>query len=216
MWINKRSPRTDFVRFSPKESRPIQKQFQWKYTVTIAAFVFTGIAASVAPLVYFFNENYDIFVKLAYDHTPDLVAHLEQERQWLNSYILTAAITSIAFCAVFSMHVTGRIIGPLLVLQAHIKALIRGNWSIREVNIREKDEFRDLIASYNYLYYCLRQLTREDIEKLQSLSVDAQNRGAHNTWKKMIADKAEQIGYEAAPTDPFSKPSPSRDSRHAS
>lgn len=212
--MNRSTPRSESVRFDQR-SLPLQKQFQLRYTTIIVIFVFIGISCSVLPVVYFFNQNYEMFIRMAYDHSPKLVQYLEQEKQWLNSYLLTMAVASVIFCVVFSRHVTQRIINPILVLQTHIKTLVRGNWKVKEVTIRDNDEFRDLIANYNYLYYCLRQLTKEDITKLQSLVVDAQNSNAHATWQKMIEDKSQQIGFTAT-TDPSSKPSPSRDSRHAS
>ena len=219
MWINKQSPRTDFIRFNNQEARPLQKKFQRKYTAVISLFVLFSIAVAVIPMVYFFNQNYEIFIKSAYAHSPNLVQYLEQEKQWLSSYLLTAAITVTVFSVVFSLRVTARIVGPLLVLQGHIKALTRGNWSIDEVTVRDHDEFRELISSYNYFYHCMRQINREDISKLQSLSIDSSHRSSHKVLKKMIEEKSDQIGVASilsSVTSSASDQQKSHDSLHAS
>jgi hypothetical protein len=214
MWIHRFSPRSEFLRFRGGKSVSIQKKFQWKYTLVLMGAVFFALLVCLVPLTYFFNQNYAIFSELAYTHSPALLDHLERERTWLNVFLLLVSVFTMAFCWVFGMKSTARIIGPVLVLQNHINSLSKGQWSIEELTVRNSDEFRDLISSYNYLYHCIRQLTQEDLRRLEALVIDSGHRNAQKIWEEMIQEKSEQLGLK--PSDPASTPGPFRDSRHAS
>ena len=215
MWVNQVSPQADFMRFDRKKSMSVQKRFQWKYTSFLMGAVFIGLMASLIPMLYFFNQNYDIFSKIAFQTSPELLSHLDRERSWLNGYVISVILATLTFCLVFGLRATGRMIGPILVVQNHLRSLTRGQWSIREVNIRDNDEFRDFVSGYNYFYHCLRQMTEEDIHKLEQLVVDKNNRTSMNLWRRMVREKSRQIEYSASAVNDADS-SLSHDSRHVS
>lgn len=118
------------------------------------------------------------------------------------------------------MKSTAKIIGPVLVLQNHIKSLTKGDWAVNEVAVKESDEFRDFVSSYNYLYHSIRQVTTNDLNRLKQLSIDPENRIAHQIWQEMIREKSEQLGLleetNATASDHDASLLPLHDSRHAS
>lgn len=100
---------------------------------------------------------------------------------------------------------THRMIGPLKVLRNHLKWLSRGHWNLPPLKVREKDEFQDLIESYNYFYSSFRANIYKDLEALKKLNIDANNRDAYKAWKSMIEEKTIQLDIseelEVVPND---------------
>ncbi len=88
---------------------------------------------------------------------------------------------------------TARLIGPIVVLQTHMRGLIRGNLSQEQLRIREHDEYHPLIETYNYFYSSLQTQTSQDLERLRRLNVDAKNQEAYLIWEEMIREKEQQI-----------------------
>lgn len=213
MAVNGKTLRTDFVRFPKKDVSQLKKRFQKKYLSVIATFVSVCLFAFIVPLFFFLNQNYEIFLGLAYKNSPDLIEHLLQEKLWMQKYLVIAFITAMVFTLLFTRGLTQRIIGPLLVLQAHIKTLTRGNWAENDLKVRDDDEFHELIKNYNYFCSSLKRATKHEIEILEeyySLKPDPR-------LLELIDKKYEQIGeVKSAPIDFSAKSEPSHDSRHVS
>lgn len=190
---------------SQRSSRFIDREFQLRYVAIVVSAAAFGMLVSVGPAYYFLNQNYAIFVDLAFDHSPALLANLQQERYWINMLLACGVLSTLVFFAFLSFKMTHRMIGPLKVLRNHLKWLSRGHWNLPPLKVREKDEFQDLIESYNYFYSSFRANIYKDLEALKKLNIDANNRDAYKAWKSMIEEKTIQLDIseelEVVPND---------------
>lgn len=143
--------------------------FQWKYTLLLLSASTIAIVLAWVPTYFFVNQNYQFFTELAYRQAPQLLKHLEREQLWINSLFLAILMAVVGFSLIFGSRVTGRIVFPLLALENHLKAMVRGQWFSPQLKIRETDEFEGLINLYNYFYRSLLIKTKEELKVLKSL-----------------------------------------------
>ncbi len=152
-----------------------------------------GTLLGVVPIYFLLNQNYQIFYALASKEAPSLLQSLEREQSWINTILCATLLGLAVFFTLLGLRITNRIIGPLRVLRNHIKQLCRGNFHQNPIKVRTHDEFQELIEAYNYFYNSFRQNLKRDIELLQKMNVDPQNRDAYLAWKMMIEEKSLQI-----------------------
>ena len=186
-----------------RSSRFIDKDFQLKYTSVVLLAAIIGTSVSVLPSIFFLNENYQIFVDLAYDNAPQILEYLERERAWLNLIIVSGVLGTLAFFWYLGLKLTSRIVGPVNVLKNHIRGLSRGRWDQAPVSTRERDEFNDLIETYNYFYESFQVNLKRDLAFLQKLAIDPQNRDAYLAWRNLIEEKQKQLGVDAKTLAPI-------------
>jgi len=162
---------------------------------------------SMIPISYFINENYDVFIRLAYDYAPNILGHLEKEQIWLNSLLFSMFVGLVVFFTIFGFKLTARMIGPIQIVKNHLKQLSRGKWFNQEIKIRDKDEFHELIEEYNYFYKSFRKNLENDLSRLEKLNINRDDRESYYLWQKMIHEKQLQLGrtQSARPLNSFSK-----------
>lgn len=208
--------------FAIRTSRFIDREFQLKYTTVVLTAALIGILVTIFPVYFFLNENYRIFVDLAYEQAPQILDYLERERSWVTMVLISGSIGTLCFFWYLGLKLTSRIVGPIQILKNHIRGLSRGQWSQPPIKIRTDDEFHDLIDSYNYFYDSFRVNLQRDLELLQSLSIDPQNRDAWLAWKELVEEKATQLNMTHLLPDPAisplnaSRPSAPPGQRHVS
>ena len=176
-----------------KSSMFIDKDFQVKYTLLVLGAASVGMLMVLFPVYYFLNQNYQIFLELAYEHAPKLLSHLEKERQWMNTLLTTVSISLLVFFFVLGIKMTAKIVGPLKVLRNHLKHISRGHWSMDPIRVREDDEFQDIIEAYNYFFSSFKTNAKKDLELIKSFAVDKTNRDAYYAWQAMIEQKSIQL-----------------------
>src|SRR6056297_1652072 len=130
--------------FTLRSSRFIDREFQLKYTSVVLLAAVIGTTVTVIPSAFFLNENYRIFVDLAYENAPEILTYLERERAWLNVVLISGILGTLSFFWYLGLKLTSRIVGPINILKNHLRGLSRGQWNQRPVKIRKKDEFSDL------------------------------------------------------------------------
>lgn len=193
MWMNRGF---HFVKPATYLRRPtpfIDRDFQLRYTLLLLGASFLGMLLVVIPTYYFINQNYTIFVDLAYDHSPELLKYLEKERAWINTILFSVFVGLSIFFAILGFKMTARMVGPIKVLRNHLRHITRGHWYIKPVSVRDSDEFQDLIEAYNYFYSSFQSNLRKDLERVKSLSIDSSNSDAYNSWKELIEEKSAQL-----------------------
>ncbi len=209
--------------YSTRRSYLIDSDFQLRYTLIIVFAAALGVLSVTVPIYYLTHQNYQIFYSLAYEVAPELLESLAREKLLINNILFSALLALGAFFTFLGLRMTNRIIGPLRVLKNHLKLLSRGNWEQRQIKIRDKDEFQDLINSYNYFYNSFRANIHKELDLLKKLSIDENSRDAHRAWIELMELKASQLGnadlasiqgFKIIPGEPNVLPSP--DSRHAS
>jgi hypothetical protein len=211
-----RRPYPTKAHFKRKRIRLLNKSFQLKYTVYMLGIVCLAIVLFGGPVLYYLNQNYNIFMDLAYDQHSTLIEHLEREVIWLNAFILIGGIGVLCGCVFLGFQVTTKMVGPIFAVESHLKKLTKGYWAIPELKGRHGDEFKDFVNTYSYFYKSLRANTEAEIKLLKKLSIDPNNREAYTAWKELIRLKSELIGLRESSIETASS-SPSRpDSLRAS
>jgi hypothetical protein len=220
--------RGKFSEFSQSDSQRgpsafIDRNFQIRYTFLLLGASILGLVVTFIPIYYFINQNYDIFISLAFDNSPQIIENLEREKSWVNLTLLSVFTGLFGFFSVLTFRMTARIIGPLKILRNHLIQISRGHFYIPSIKIRDTDEFHDLVESYNYFYLSFQRNLKRELELLKRISVDQRNRDAYMAWRQMIIDKARQLNDTSVdirslgPSENDSEPSSgSPDSRHVS
>lgn len=206
-----------------KNSPFIDRSFQIRYTFLLLGASVLGLIVTFIPIYYFINQNYDIFISLAFDHSPQIIGDLEREKSWVNLTLISVFLGLFGFFFVLTFRMTARIVGPLKILRNHLIQISRGHFYIPTIKIRENDEFHDLIESYNYFFLSFQRNLKRELELLKRVSVDQRNRDAYLAWRQLIIDKTRQLNdtsVDLKSLAPFeSGPAPasgSPDSRHVS
>ncbi len=192
MWSAPR-PKPNAYRFRSRKIQIIKSSFQWRYSLYLLGAVLISMIIGCGPIYYFLNQNYEIFINLAYQHSPEIVEHLERERTWINGFLLTSILGIALMCVYFGLRITARIIRPLIVLEKHMQGFTRGQFDQKEIRLRENDEFDDLIQTYNYLFRSLKANTLSEFEALINFKLDKQHRDSYLLWKRMIEIKGQQL-----------------------
>jgi succinate dehydrogenase/fumarate reductase cytochrome b subunit len=171
----------------------IKKDFQLKYTGYLVTSALLSALIVGGPTYYFLNQNYDIFLNLAYALSPDIVQHLDQEKTWITGFFIFSLLTLVVFHVYFGVRLTFRMVGPILALRKHMDMVTRGHLYQRTLHVRQDDEFHDLIQNYNYLYKTLRAQNSFDIKKLESLKFFLKDPQSLKILNEIIAEKEAQI-----------------------
>lgn len=177
----------------------IDKEFQLKYTL-----IFVGAAAVcmlmiAIPSYYYIQQNYSIFENLAFDTAPGIVDHLRHEKKMITFLFISVFFGFLLLFSILGLKITSRIVGPLKVLKNHIKFLSRGKWFQKPIKVRDNDEFLDIISAYNYFFESARFQIQKDLELLESLSINEEDKKNHYIWRQLIEQKLEQL---YPPNDP--------------
>ncbi len=205
-------------RFRSRKIQIIRSGFQWRYSTYLLMAVVVSTIIGTGPVYYFLNQNYDIFISLAYKTSPEIVENLERERVWINGLLITTLIGIATMSLLFGLKITARIIRPLMVLENHIERLIKGRMDQPELRLREGDEFHELIQSYNYLYKSLKANTLSELEALINFKLDEKQRDTYLIWKQLLETKSKQLGLPTPEisNETFSSASADLDSRRVS
>lgn len=193
MLFTRRQSHSNSASYSLRTSRYIDKEFQLKYSSVILSAAIVGILITIFPIYYFLNQNYEIFVELAYDQSPRILDYLEREKTWVTLLLVTGSSATLFFFWYLGLKLTSRIVGPIYIVRNHLQELARGNWSQAPIKIRTQDEFQELIECYNYFYESFRINLKKDLDLLQKFNIDPNNRDAYLAWKNLIEEKALQL-----------------------
>lgn len=164
----------------------------------------------VVPTYYFAHENYEIFFRLADLMNPELAYYIEREKWGLNLAFMACLMANIIFWGIFSKKMTAKIAAPIKLLRNHIRYLSRGDLSLPILRMREDDEFKELISSYNYLYSILKTQSERDLANLTKINESLTNPMAKELIQTMIYERQTRLNA------PCAEPAASRDSLHAS
>lgn len=171
----------------------VQKSFQSKYTGYLVLCAFISAVIIGGPSYYFLNQNYAIFIDLAYANSPELIQHLQREQSWVNAFLFAALLSLVVVQVYLGLRLTFRIVGPLLALQKHMKTVTKGNLTVEPLNIRTADEFHTLVETYNYLYKTLQAQNIQDVKFLNKIKQSIQDKDTLDTVNNLIHEKTIQV-----------------------
>ena len=179
-----------------RASRFIDRDFQVRYASVVVVAAVLGAVFAFIPIIVFLNQNYRIFIDLAYQYAPALMDDLEREQIWVTSLLFVGFSGLTTFFLVLSFKMTNRIVGPLKVIRNHLRRLSRGQWHIAPVRIRETDEFQDMVDSYNYFYESFRTNLKRDLDLIKKLKVDMDDQESFDAWRSLIEEKSMQLNLK--------------------
>lgn len=179
--------------YHQKKTKFIDKQFQLKYISLILVPFTLVIIAMATPIYYFWNENYKIFIDLAYMQAPTLVEHLQRENTYIHLLLIIIPISSGLFFYIMGTKITSKVIAPVKLIKNHLYNLARGRWHIRPLKIRDDDEFQELVDIYNYFYKSFQNNIEKDLERIKRLNVDPADRDAYKAWQQLMQEKLCQL-----------------------
>lgn len=174
--------------------------FQSKYVTFLAIAVGGSALLFFLPAIFFIRQNYELFSRLAYDTAPSLVNHLDREVHWLTIFMGLSLVSICTITFVMGYKVTRNLLSPLVSMEKHMRQLMMGNWSVVDFEVPEEEDYKDLSITYDYLYRSLKANTEVELDLLERLAVDPQNREAHAAWTQLITLKRERLGM---PTTTF-------------
>ncbi len=192
--LSKFEQQAERLQSTQRSMQNLYQQFQRRYAGYFLLAILGPFALFVLPCVFFVQQNYDIFQKLAYDIRPELLNHLEREKALLFGLILFTVICSSLFCFWLTKKIMALIAGPLWALERHMKQVTLGDWSSKDFHIRSNDEFQSLASTYSYLYRTMRAHTQKELEALESLGLDPRDRQTYIVMKNLIDMKRSQLG----------------------
>jgi methyl-accepting chemotaxis protein len=207
MWSLRRPEQLQSSAYSRRESSYVDRDFQLKYTKKTFWISTFATLLFFAPALYWCNQNYEIFIDLAYGHNAKLVDHLESEQATLNTLLIACLIGQTAFLWLVGNRMTAKIIAPLKIMRNHLRLLSRGELSVNAIRLRSHDEFQELFTTYNYFYATLRAQTAKDLERLEAIRSHSTHPLALDTLKAMINEKKIQLnevnGSSPHASEPF-------------
>jgi len=152
----------------------IQPKFQLLFSgilVLIALLSALFVGFTIYLLIYMNNLT---FVKYNLHMTPEFLTLLHKQGRvvivaWLGSFSVVSVILFVA--GIFLSH---RIAGPLFAFTREMKKLKEGDLTAR-LELRKRDEFKELKAPFNQWVECLQHMTLQDIDKISKLSRDLES-----------------------------------------
>jgi len=169
----------------------IDRKFQLKYTAILLVAVLGAMVPVSFINLYFLNENYRIFIDMSLNQRPDLLAHLEREKIWINVFVITLIFGVSVFCVYYGLRLTARLIAPITAMKEHLKSLTRGNWGISDIEPIDTDEFYDLLEAYHYFYKSLRHQQKSEIDRLKQIFPKTDS--TEKIWKDLISEKSRRL-----------------------
>lgn len=186
----------------------VNSRYQWKYTWQFNFIVLGAFLIFAGPMYYFFQQNHEVFVKIAIDTHPALLEHLDRESYWILGFFAFSLVSLIILTTWMTLRMTTNILGPLVSLERHMWKVTSGDWSSEDFRIRVDDDFRELADTYSYLYRALRAQAQMEVELLERIAVDPEQRDSFNALQTLLELKRSQMAgkkpLNGAPALPLS------------
>lgn len=146
----------------------IQPKFQFAFSGLLVLIAF--IAAILVGIVIYqlIYANNLLFVKYNLHTDPDFLVLLAKERKvifvaWIGSFLSVALLLFMA--GIFLSH---KMAGPVYAFSRELKKLQEGNLTAH-LELRKRDEFKELKIPFNQWVQGLQKSTEQDIEKISPL-----------------------------------------------
>ncbi|NUM59519.1 MAG: hypothetical protein HUU56_12850 [Bdellovibrionaceae bacterium] len=154
----------------------------------------TFFSAALLPVMYFYEKNFTLFEKLAYDFYPQLINNLKQEETWLWITFTVSHFFLFGVSLFFSLKFTKKILYPIHQIEKHLQKMMLGHWDEPIHFDNEKEDFKSIKISYDYFQRSLKANTEMELELLKKIAIDPNNRDSYLAWKNLIEYKSYRIG----------------------
>ena len=176
-------------------------EFSNKYILFLCFALGGGFLLFALPTLYFAWQNFALFVRWADQVSPDLVVHLEREKQWLVYFLTFSFVFSTALGTWIARRMTQHLLMPLKRLNKHLSLLTEGQYSKNHMTFRTEEDFQQLYQSYNTLVSHLQHETEKEIQELQKIQIDPQDRTSQYIKEKLIESKQQKLSLETKSAD---------------
>lgn len=153
----------------------------------------------------------------------DLLPYLERERALLLGILIASIAGQITFLLIIGRQLTAKVIAPIRFLKNHMRYVSRGDFSQPPLQLRDGDEFEDLVMTYNYLFASLKVKHERDLKGLLEAKKHANHSISSEILNEMIEARKAHLGIQNTielTKDPNAshdeESAPSHGSRHAS
>lgn len=183
----------------------IDRDFQLRHTRYILLVALLSAGVFLLPIFIIANQNYALFMKLADFMSPSIAKYIAKEQLQLNVLFAFTFLAYGIFWISFGKKMTAKLAGPIKVLRNHLHLLSRGDYTLDTIRIREDDEFKELINSYNNLYSLLKVQNQRDLQMLHSIISEVTNPVVRQLLSDMIEERQKRIHPNPTPP-PSSNP----------
>lgn len=204
----------------------VDRDFQLRHTRYILFVALLSSGTFLLPILLLTNQNYALFMKLADVMSPGMAKYIAKEHLQINVVFAFTLIAYGIFWTIFGKKMTAKIAGPIKVLRNHMRLISRGDYTLDVIRLREDDEFKELINTYNSMYKILQTQNERDLNTLRNIISTVTNPVARDLLSTMIEEhqlrqqQPPQSNTNQSNTNPIflndEAPSATRDSRHAS
>lgn len=133
----------------------IDKQFQSKYIALLVVFI-VALGAS------------GILILMVGGAEPVPTPTAESDLSGAIIAMLMVILVFVAFTIWSGVRFSHRVVGPVYAFNRHLNWIKEGNYT-RNLQLRDKDEFKNLAAALNSMQEALRSRSRDDIETLGNI-----------------------------------------------
>ena len=164
-----------------------------RYGFTMVGAILLTMCFTLGASLYLIHRNYDLFMRIAVKQAPVLIESLEREQTTMIWFILVSVALVLFGFLWFALGAARRLIFPVLLIENHLRALTRGDFSQPPVRVRGNDEFQEFVEAYNYFYSSLQVQLRRDLLRLRQLPVESRHQEASRLLDEMLEEKRRQI-----------------------
>ena len=193
MFYGRRRIDPGLVKNLRKRKWVLDRNFQLNYISYLTLSVSGASLLAFGAAFYFLNQNFQLFIALAFDTHPGLVQHLEREVEWLRIFMAVSLVVIIFSTLFLTLRMTRKLIDPLVSMEKHMRKLTQGEWNAPDL-INDQNDFNELLSTYDYFYRSLKIMTESEMGLLQKLHVDPANREAYAAWKSLLESKSKRLG----------------------
>lgn len=144
----------------------VDGRFQFKYTgiiVAIAAFVSTVLGYFLLRSYWEMNEVIDLA-----SLSPEVNDKLNSDdARRVFQLTLAFLVLEVAGLGVMGILITHRVVGPVFVLQRHLKTILEGRYPITRP-LRQGDEFREAFETFTAVVDQMKRKDADELEKLRA------------------------------------------------
>lgn len=182
---------------APQQTRSLRdRAFLWKLIGGLGIGLLGGTLMFLLPALFFVEQNYEIFVNLAYDVKPSLVQHLEREMIWLRFFLVSSALTTAGVGLFFVRRLVRYLIKPLEQVEDHMRSLGEGRWNQPLPQSPDSETYRSFFASYENFNRALLAQAEAELRLLQKISVDPSDREAFMAWRALVSIQTGKLNHK--------------------
>jgi hypothetical protein len=206
MWYHRRPNAGQMQSYTKRVGSFVNNHFQMKYTRYVFTLALVSAAVFMLPLLYFSNQNYNLFIKLSDILNPELTRYILKEQLQMHLFFGFTFIAYTAFWFTLGQKITAKISGPAKVLRNHMRQFCHGDYTLSTIQIREDDEFKELINTYNYFIQLLKTQKERDLQTLRTVLSTITNPVAHELISALIAEREQKISQNTQAAQSKAKP----------